>query len=389
MFPRQDPVGPVPGGDGAAAAAAARALARDLLGPGAADADRDGVRRSTLDALAGVGLMGLAAPVAAGGLAAPAAVVREVTETLMVDASTWFCWAQHHGPVRTLATAEPDEHAPQVEDLRRGLLPALARGRTLSAIAFAHVRRPGPPGLVAEPVPAGWRLRGTLDWVTGWDVVDVVLVTAQAGPPGAELLVHGFLDAGPQAGLTVGYRLALTAMRGTHTRPLRLDGVLLPRERVVRVEPKAGWLERDADRTADASPSAFGLARVAVAELAALAARQVAPSAGRLATALAAECRDVRARAYALADEAAAAGGRHRLAERLDTRAHALELAQRAAAALVTQQAGAAMLAGHPAGRFAGEALFLLVQAQTAVTRDASMRRWIGLGPAATSPSAE
>lgn len=379
-FPGVDPVGPAAPVDGHPLVAAARDLAAAVLAPGAADADRYGVRRETVDALAAAGLLGLGAPSDAGGSAAPADVVREITELLAgADCSTWFCWAQHQGPVRALAAAS-GEALPQVADLRRWLLPELAAGRVVSGVAFAHVRRPGPPALVAEPVAGGWRLSGSLDWVTSWDIADVVLVSAQAGEGADARLVRGFLDTAPQPGLSVGEVLDLVAMAGTHTRPLRLDGVHLPETRVVSVEPRDAWLAADADRTVDASPSAFGLTRAVVAELAQLAATRPIPRLDRQSADLAAECRTLRARAYACADDAGRHGPGHRVEERLAARAHSLELAQRCSATLVTALAGAGVLGGRPAGRWAREALFLLVQAQTARTREASLRRWAAIG---------
>lgn len=380
-FPGVDPVGPAAPVSDDPRVVSARGLAAGVLAPGAAAADRDGVRRATLDALAADGLLGLAAPRSAGGSDAPVAVTREVTELLAgADASTWFCWAQHNGPVRALADARVTDVTPGVAELQRWLLPELAAGRVLSGVAFAHVRRPGPPSVVAEPQADGWRLSGALDWVTSWDIADVILVSAQVGEGAEALLVRGFLDAVPQPGLEIGEPLDLVAMAGTHTRPLRLDAVGLPTARVVSVEPRDTWLAADADKTVDASPAAFGLTRAVVAELTALAAQRPIPRLDRQAADLATECRTLRARAYARADDAAAAGPGHRVPERLDLRAHSLELAQRSAATLVTALAGAGVLGGRPAGRWAREALFLLVQAQTARTREATLRRYAEIG---------
>ncbi len=147
-FPRADPVGsaraPLP--------AAALDLIADLVAPGAAAADEHGVSRTTLTALAAGGLL---------GTPRPPHEQREVSEVIAgCDASTWFCWVQHQTPLRTLeaATAGPDTR--DVELLRDRLLPGLRSGGTLAAVAFAHVRRPGPANPVATRVAGGWRLVG-------------------------------------------------------------------------------------------------------------------------------------------------------------------------------------------------------------------------------------
>jgi len=63
------------------------------------------------------------------------------------------------------------------------------------------------------------------------------------------------------------------------------------------------------------------------------------------------------------------------LDDRLALRARSLELAVRASAALVAIGAGGSMALSSPAQRLAREALFHLVQAQTAPVRAATLRR--------------
>lgn len=367
-FPSVDPVGPagvrLPARhDGLLAAVAAEA----------ADVDRRGVRRQTLDGLAAAGLLG-------SPLDPP--LQRELSEVLAgCDASTWFCWVQHQTPMRTLegAAAGTLESAP--EDLRRELLPGLRSGDLLGAVAFAHVRRPGRPDPVATRVPGGWRLDGALDWVTSWDIADVVMVMAQGEGADAGVLVCAYLPAGAAASLTPGVEpgppLELLAMSGTHTRPVTLDGVHVPDSRIGAVVDRRAWLAADAVRSADANPAGFGLTRACVAELMILAERRSDEGMRALAEDLVVECRAVRTQAYALAD----ADGP--VAERLATRARSLDLAVRAATAVVIARAGAAMRSGQAAERRVREAMFLLVQAQTQPTRAASLDllRSRGIGP--------
>ena len=80
----------------------------------------------------------------------------------------------------------------------------------------------------------------------------------------------------------------------------------------------------------------------------------------------------LRSHAYALMDEAPVGT---RMSERLAVRAAALELAITATSGLVAAGAGASMSLDHPAQRWAREALFHLIQAQTAPVREATMQR--------------
>jgi hypothetical protein len=159
-------------------------------------------------------------------------------------------------------------------------------------------------------------------------------------------------------------------MSGTHTRPVRVEAVLVPDERVAAVLDRRTWLAEDTAMSASVSPGAFGVVRGAVADLALHAERRSDPRAAELAEALTREARALRAAAYAAADEPATDDV---IARRLELRAQALDLAGRATSAAVVAAAGAAMRAGHPAGRRAREALFLLVQAQTSASRAASL----------------
>ncbi len=85
----------------------ARRLADDLLAPHAEQVDQEGVPASHIEAIKQSGLLGVSAPVAYGGSAAPAAVARETAEVLVgACCSTWFVQTQHHTPVLTLAKSE-------------------------------------------------------------------------------------------------------------------------------------------------------------------------------------------------------------------------------------------------------------------------------------------
>lgn len=344
------------------AVVAARGLADALLRPDAERVDAEGVPRSTLDALAAAGLLGVTAPVEVGGLGQPPAVAREVAELLAgADGSTWFVWTQHAMPLAALLASPNDA-------LRDRWVRALATGAAVSGVAFAHLRRPGRPAVTATRAGGGWRFEGAVDWTTGWGLADVFLLGGLS-PDGR--IVLALLPAVPAPGLTA-TPLRLAVMQGTHTVALTLDGLLVDVADVAEVVDAATWLAADRDRTANASPHTFGLHREVCRRLAGTAERRGDRTAARLAERLADEGERVRAQAYALIDEVPAG---ERVPERLALRAASLDLVVRAATALVTATGGSAISATSPAQRLAREALFHLVQAQTWPVREATLQR--------------
>jgi len=308
-------------------------------------------------------VLGAWAPQELGGTGAPDAVVRELTEQLAgASGALWFVSAQHRSPAEA---AQATDNAA----LRTRWAAPLASGQALGAVAFAHVRRPGPPSVVAEPTRSGWQVSGRLDWVTSWGLADVLLLMAQT-PEGD--VVQLLLPAEARPGLVVTGRLPLAVMGGTSTVGVRLDGMAAGSEEVAAVVPHSDWLERDALRTANASPASFGLARAAVDRLADTAVRRGSDEGTELAGVLAERLVSVRREAYALVDDAPPEA---EVTRRVELRAEALDLCVGATTALVAAEGGRAMLLDSPAQRWAREALFLLVQAQTGALREQLMAR--------------
>ena len=348
----------------------AAAVISTALAPGAELVDEEGVQRSAIDALAEAGLLG--APLERGAQ-------RELSELISAaDASTWFCWVQHQSPLRSLAQAAPTDRAPFVEGLKSRWLDGMESGRFLAAVAFAHLRRAGTPNPIASRVDGGWMLNGTLDWVTSWDIADVVMIMARCDADDAGHVMTCFIPAGrdgeQRQGLEVGEPLRLLAMSGTHTRPMTLRGFVVPDESVAAVEDLHTWLANDSLRTADANPAAFGVTRGALRELHELATERDDAVMLNAAEQLAVQCRDIRGAAYDLADRADTANR----PERLELRAASLDLVVRAATAVVIARAGAGVRSGTSAERRVREAMFLQVQAQTVDSRRAGLRRVVG-----------
>ncbi len=305
------------------------------------------VPRSHLAALAGAGLCGLVCPPAASS-----ADVRQVYETLAGACGvTFFVWVQHHGPVRQLAITDND-------GLRSRHLADLCTGRVLGGVAFSHLRRPGPPAMVATAVSGGFWVDGQAPWVTSWGLAELFLVAARLD----ERILWFLLDARRQdPAVRPSTPLPLAAMNASSTVRLALNGLHVPDGDVVAIQPLAAWQEQDRVTTAQPNPAALGIA--------ATCARLLADAAPTAAALLADELDECRRLAYQLADE-----GRtdpDHVAALVDAKAWGLALALRAAGALVAGVGGRALTLDHPAQRLLREAAFFSIQAQTPALRRA------------------
>jgi len=341
--------------------AAARGLADDLLFPDAMRVDGLNVLPvAHLDALAALGLYGAPVPVQAGGLglnlAAYCAVVEELASGCL---ATTFVWLQHRGLVMTLAA---DGTSAALRD--RWLGPA-CRGEVRGGIALGGLM-PGPPRLRARPDRGGWRLDGDAPWVTGWGLIDLLLVVAR-GPD--DSVVSLIMDASDRPGLTVTReRLAavnssVTVRLGFDGVPsvtvrLGFDGVLVPGEQRAGQEPFDPAESLRPDRMRVNGSLALGLVRRCV--------RLLGP--GPLDDELA-DCRDLLDNAIT-ADAGAMA----------EARAAASELAVRAAAALAVRDGSRSVTVDEQVQRLAREALFLLVFGSRPGIKSALLRR-LGAAP--------
>ncbi|MER5517377.1 acyl-CoA dehydrogenase family protein [Streptomyces sp. NPDC048254] len=329
----------------------ARELADGLLSPAAERVDQEGVPVSHIEAIRRSGLLGLNAPVAYGGSAAPAAVVRETAEILAgACCSTWFVQTQHHTPVLTLAKAELP--------VRERLLGQLARGGLLSGVAYAHLRSyPRVPVRVRREGD-GWRFHGTVPWYTGWGLNDVMLL---AGVTEDDEALFAFVEAREQPGLRPSEPMRLAALTASRTVSLDLDGLRVPEDAVALRTPYEDWAATDRPKSRNANPAVFG---ITAAALALVDEEYAAP--------LRARTDDLRRRAYALADHPVP---QEHAEERLALRAEAFTLMRTATTAAVVTGGGRAMSVTGRAQRLAREALFLLVQGQTAESRTAHLER--------------
>jgi alkylation response protein AidB-like acyl-CoA dehydrogenase len=336
--------------------AAAQRVAAEVLSPPAEETDQAPVVPSRhLRALADAGLYGLLGPPEFGGTAAAPAVVRRIFETLAGACGvTFFVWVQHHAPVRLLSASSN-------RDLRRSLLPRLCSGQELGGVAFAHLRRPGPPPLTARPTPSGYVFSGEAPWVTSWGLAGLFAVAALTPD---ERVVFAAVD-GDSEHLDPSPALRLAAMNASATVRLRFRDLPIPHHRVISALAGDEWRAQDRIATAQPNPAPYGVAGTCTRLLA----ERDPEAAGRLE----AERLRVRDEAYHLADGGDT--GEDVLRRLVVLRAWSLELAVRAASALVVATGGRSMELTHPAQRLLREAAFYTIQAQTSTLRAATLGR--------------
>lgn len=318
-------------------------LADEVLFPAAMEIDAaPEVPKPYLDQIAAAGLYGLFGPTSHDGLDAdPVSAGRAVEVLGGGSLVTAFVWIQHHSAVRAVAAA-PDP------DLRRRWLSDLCAGRVRAGIAYAALRRPGPPSAIAAPTDSGgWVLNGFAPWVTGWGLVDVILVGARAGGDVVWLLIDAV-----ESDTCKARPVNLAALQASATVEMTWTDHLVPAERMIGREPFADWLERDARGHQLNGHLALGVA--------ARCCRLLGPSA-----------LDAQVAAARVALDGA--GG-------VEVRADVSVLAVRSAAALVAAGGGRSVEADQHASRLMREAMFLLVFGQTATIRAAQLARLTGPG---------
>ncbi len=315
---------------------------------GASDVDRaDAIPREHFDRLAAMGLFGAFAPVDMGGLEFSLAELCDCVELLASAclAST-FVWIQHF---RLLAAALDPSAPAIVADIRQEIV----RGQVRGGVALTGLQ-PGPARLTATPTPEGWTLDGEAPWVSGWGIVDYLVVAAR-GPD--DTVVTFLLDAKDQPGLTV-TRRHLAALDASATVKLTFAALSVPSDHVLGHVPYDPTRELPEGLRVNGS-LALGVVRRCCAV--------IGPSG------LDDELLDARATLDGANAETMALA-----------RARACELAVRASSALAVHQGSSSVLAASIAERTGREAQVLLTFGSRPAIRQSLLAR---LGASSTSSS--
>jgi butyryl-CoA dehydrogenase len=320
--------------------------ARRLADLAAAADDVPAWPRQSWQALRESGALSWLIPAEYGGLGRGARELLEGYETLAAGClTTAFIFSQREAACRRLMDGP--------EHLRRALLPPLARGEAFATVGLSQLttsRQHGAPALAARETPDGLLLDGVIPWVTGAAEADHTVIGATL-TDGRQVLA--VLPAA-HPGVSVGPPLELAALRGSVTAEVRCDSVTLGREWLLAgPAPRVMQAGRGGTGGLETSCLALGLSGAAVA----LTQREAAlrPELAPAAEALRRGHAELRGQMHRLAEGGADA----REAAELRARANALALG--ATQAALTASKGAGFLRGHPAGRWARQALFFLV----------------------------
>ncbi|MFD1815283.1 acyl-CoA dehydrogenase family protein [Rhodococcus gannanensis] len=336
--------------------------AETVLRPTALETDRTGVDAERIAEFSRNGLLNHAASAQFGGAGIDRGGDRRLHEILSGACfNTWLVWAQHAPIVGRLT-----------ETLAKGTeLPEIGyeilRGRVLLGAAVSDVRRFPRHYIAATRTSGGWTFSGTVSWVSGWGLNTVLTVAAVEASTGT--VVTALVPVGDR---TRAEPLGLSAVAGSRTEQVVLDDVEVPDVNVIGTEPLSDWRNTDLGTSSDARAHHFGLAESVLREL-----EQTRNQlAGDVAAAWRPRVAQLRTDAYALADEAQATrDGRHRIGERLATKAASGEALTTLTRALVVARAGHGIRLDDTAQLYARSALFVLVQGQTTDVRDAQLTR--------------
>lgn len=344
----------------------AQQLADEVLFPDAQRVDRgELVPQNRFTALAEAGLFGIAGPADHGFADIGPSATRHVMSAIGSGCgATFFCWAQHHGVVRTMRGSTNTQ-------LRDEWLDPLSSGERIAGVAFAHLRRTGRAAITATPVDGGWILDGTAPWATSWGIADAFAIAAES-PDGRIVwsLIPGSAD---QRGMRA-VPLALPVFSSTGTVVLEFDSCFVADASVVAIDDLEAWRRTDRLRAALGQPAVLGVADRAIRLLfdaahgdgdpaAAAAARLRTELEARWATDAELLARLLDPEPTSVVDDEVAVMSRHRAA--------CLDVAQRSCTALLAAVGGRGMDLDHPAQRLAREASFYVIQAQTADGRSA------------------
>lgn len=221
----------------------AQQLSVELLFPASLDVDAAPlVPKTHLDRLAEFGLYGIEA------IDIEPEDRQLVTEVLASGClSTTFVWIQHHRALRWIL----DSADPRV---RERWLDLLYSGQTKAGLALGGVRPPV-PSLIAQRVSGGWVLDGSVPWVTGWGLIDVLFIGAVAE---GDSQVWAMIDPNSGSGIQAS-PLRLVAANSSGTVRLALERHFVPEERVVGLTGDVPPPELDNGR--GAGSLALGVAR--------------------------------------------------------------------------------------------------------------------------------
>ncbi|QEF97385.1 hypothetical protein Mal15_14250 [Stieleria maiorica] len=286
--------------------------------------------------------------------------VETLIELARADLLTTFVITQHLGAIKRIAASDRlagDEATGS--RLQTTVLPSLLDGSTIGSVGISHLTTSrlhlDGPAVVATEVDHGYRLRGTIPWVTGAPAVGYVVVGATLDDATQILALISPEDQGVHPGAGAN----MIAMTASCTDAIGLRDVFVPEAHVLS-GPRENVLAA-AKPTGDAPTGAGGLQTSALALGLSFAALDY--------------LRDESLRRDSLTPIVDRFGHEHQQLHEIilaaangdprhdsgTIRSLANGLVARTTAAAMTTAKGAGMMTDHPVGRWCQQALFFLV----------------------------
>ena len=318
--------------------------------------------------MAAAGVTGWVIPEEFGGLGLSDAEVAAGYERLAAaDLTATFALTQRNAAVgRVVLSAN--------EPLRAELLPRLAANELWATVGISHLttsrQHTGTPAVVVREEGDGYRLTGTLPWVTGAEYADLILAGGQL-PDGRQLLALIDRDAD---GVTLGEPPRLLALNASRTGSVELEGVRVAADRVV-AGPVEAVMKSAGGGAGSVTTSALAVGRTAGTLDAFRGEAEQRPELGEIIAPFARERAGLSDEIRRLSSGEDAAG---LSAESIRERANSLVL--RSAQAYLAASKGAGFVAGHPAERAVRESIFFLVWSCPAPVVNAALRGFACLG---------
>jgi len=342
--------------------AQARQVLQEEVAPLANAADRDPeVLRGLWQTLGRHNLLALRRPRVYGGPGLPEPAFRRFQEEVArASGALAFLQTQHQSAGSMIAKSENSE-------IKDSCLPCMASGDVAIGIGFSQLRRPGPPIMQARESDGGYRLTGTVPWVTGLDIFDQFLIGATLPSGEAVFGLVPFTNTDRDGGsIRFGTVMELAAMQSAQTVAAELHDFPLAHADVAFIRPP-GWISgNDMINITLQGAFALGCAAAGIDLVRKAFERRRAEFLTETAEMLDAELSECRA-AMAKTDDPEE--------ERLRVRAWGIELAVRCAHAGIAAHSGAANSMAHDAQRVYREALVYTVSAQTTPIMEATLRR--------------
>jgi len=336
-----------------------RVLADDVFRPNAEITDQGTIHDQliiNIELLKDAGYFGLGIPSLYGGMEADDATRQEYTE-LMASACGVTAFTQQQ-----LQSGGGFVSGSDNTPLKEALLPRMARGEVLCGIAFAHLRRPGPPVVTAQTVPGGYLINGSAPWLSGWAVMDSFVLGVHMPENDRHLYLYVEADRSNPA-ISVSPTAKLVCMNASDTVSVTFNNLFVSDDYRLYDRPAADMSRADLCGITGHVHQPLGCTRGSIVYLRSLADRKNRPDLLMVAEQFEHEVDQCRREAHTWNGSCADLPEYKEHA--LHARTSTILLAVRAAHATIAATGGSAHYMDQPPQRLMREAIFYTTAAQT------------------------